>query len=80
MIADWNRGEVEKGQVIHFRSSLRPFICVEDRNGEHLFLDIDKMELHSWEELESDGLHFYTLEEDEDFCGVQVDGKIQWVE
>lgn len=80
MIADWNRREVEKGQVVHFRNSLRPFISVEDGAGEHLFLDIDKMKLYSLEELESDGLYFYTLEEDDDFCGVQIDGKIQWVE
>lgn len=80
MIADWNRNEVEKCQVVHFRNSLRPFVVVRDKEKNRLFLDLDTMEILSYEDLEYDGLRFYTLEEDEDFCGVQIDGRIEWVD
>lgn len=79
MIADWNGNEVEKCQVFHFRNSLRPFVVVRNTEGKRLFLDLDTMEVLSYQDLEYDDLQFYTLEKDEDFCGVQIDGRIAWV-
>ena len=71
-IKDYNRGEVNKGQVFHFEHSLRPFIIVED-GGEDVFLDIDTWEIFDFETLENnEGLYFYEKEEDEDFKGVDV--------
>lgn len=80
MIADWNCNEVEKGQVFHFKSSLRPFVIVKDSNDNELFLNIEEMKIYSLDELESEVLFFYRIDDDDDFLGVNLDGHIEWVE
>lgn len=80
MIADWNRNEVEKGQVFHFKNSLRPFIIVKDSNDNELFLNIEEMKIYSLDELETEVLFFYRIDDDDDFLGVNLDGHIEWVE
>lgn len=80
IIKDWNRGEINENEVFHFKNSLRPFIAVQDTCGEHLFLDLDEKMIYSLEALEYENLSFYDKEDDEDFMGVEIDGKIDWVE
>lgn len=79
-IADWNMGEVGSKEIFHFKNSLRPFISVADVYGdEGFFLDIDKGECYSFDDLEYEGLEFYTDDNNDDFMGVEVVGKIRWV-
>lgn len=82
MIKDFNRGEVKGGEVFHFQHSLRPFIWVERNsmwcNG--YFIDIDEFKAYEEEDLLCDGFEFYTKDDDEDFKGVEVEGKIEWVD
>lgn len=80
IIKDWNRGEINENEVFHFKNSLRPFIAVQDTCEEHLFLDLDEKMIYSLEALEYENLSFYDKEDDEDFMGVEIDGKIDWVE
>lgn len=71
IILDWNRHEVEAGDVFHFNYSLRPFILIFDYStSEEKFLDIENYEAYSFEELEYQELYFYEDIEDEDFKGV----------
>ena len=81
-IKDWNRGELNKNEVFHFQHSLRPFISVKSNEGEWFFVDIDEGICYNFYDLEFEGLEFYRDEtkEDEDFMGVEVDGKLDWVE
>ena len=79
-IVDWNMGEIGRNEVFHFKNSLRPFIDITDVYGdERFFLDIDKGECYSFDALEYEGLFFYEDENNEDFMGVEIDGKIKWV-
>lgn len=78
MIRDWNR-EYLTGKVFHFQNSLRPFTEVHNSTDERYFLDLDKGELYTFEELDYDGLFFYDDDEDDDFMGVKVDGHVEWV-
>lgn len=78
-IVDWNIGEVGKNEVFHFKNSLRPFIEIHNVYHEDLFLDIDNGECYSFEALEYEGLFFYEDENNDDFMGVEIDGKIKWV-
>ena len=81
MIKDWNRGEVKQGEVFHFQHSLRPFIWVYYQNQDDtLFIDINEDKAYTFCDLEFDELSFYEDEEDEDFYGLDVVGKIEWVE
>jgi len=80
MIKDWNRREVNLNEVFHFQHSLRPFIYFVDSYGFSYFLELDKGIAYDLNGLEYEGLFFYRKEEDEDFFGVEVDGKIEWVE
>ena len=81
MIKDWNRYEVKKGEVFHFQHSLRPFINIDSTKETDLFLDINEMVAYCLDDLECEGLNFYTKEEDENFKGVEVAGTIKdWVE
>ena len=65
--------------VFHFKNSLRPFILVNNNETvEDLFIDINQMYVYTLDELESEGLEFYTKEDDKDFLGVEIDGKIKW--
>lgn len=77
MIKDWNRNEVNEGEVFHFKNSLEPFIYLD---AHEMFLDIHTWLLYDFEELDRNGYAFYRLEEDEDFYGVEIDGRIEWVE
>lgn len=81
MIIDWNRTNMGN-KVFHFKNSLRPFIEVTIPADDALFVDLDKMIAYTFDELEYEGLEFYMdeTEEDLDFLGVDVDGKIEWVE
>lgn len=79
MIVDWNRRKLEYGQVFHFQNSLRPFIGIRNTSGDALFLDIDKMIAYDFDELEYEGLEFYSKEDDDDFLGVELDGRIEWI-
>ena len=80
IIKDWNRNEIGENEIFHFKNSLRPFIAVQNTYGEHLFLDFNEKMIYSFEALEYENLFFYTKEDDEDFMGVEVDGKLDWVE
>lgn len=82
MIVNWNKGEVKKGQVFHFKNSLRPFIDItSEAGGDILFLDINEWEIYGFYEIqEVEGLRFYENEGDEDYLGVEIDGKIEWVD
>jgi len=80
IIKDWNRGEIKENEVFHFKNSLRPFITVQDTYGEHLFLDLNEKVIYSLDALEYDNLFFYDNEDDEDFMGVEIGGKVDWVE
>lgn len=79
MIRDWNRSQVLGQTVFHFKNSLRPFISVRVSNKD-VFIDIDAMEGYTIDELEYEGLEFYTKDDDEDFKGVDVDGRLKdWI-
>ena len=78
MIIDWNRNTLERGTVFHFKNSLRPFTDV-DKDGDFCFLDINEMKVYSLDDLEYEGLDFYTDEVDDDFKGIEIDGRIEWV-
>jgi len=70
--------KIEKGQVFHFKNSLRPFITFEDTDGhDSFFLDVDEMVCYTYEELKQERLEFYHLEDTH--LGVEVDGKVEWV-
>ena len=79
MIVNWNDQTLKPGQVFHFKNSLRPFISVGNANGDYCFLDFDEMTTYTLDELESEGLYFYTDETDDDFMGVELDGRVRWV-
>lgn len=79
MIVDWNKTTLEDGTVFHFKNSLRPFIDI-DKDGDYYFLDINEIKLYTLEDLRHEGLSFYEDENNEDFRGVKIDGKIKWVE
>lgn len=81
-IKDWNHGELAKNEVFHFQHSLRPFIAVKSYEGECFFVDIDEGCCYHLDDLEFEGLEFYRdeTEEDLDFMGVEIDGKLDWVE
>ena len=80
IIKDWNRGEINENEIFHFKNSLRPFISVQDAYGEYLFLDFDKKIVYSLEDLVYESLSFYKKEDDKEFMGVEIDGKLDWVE
>lgn len=82
MIVNWNKkGEVKNGQVFHFQHSLRPFINVSNSEENIFFLDIHEMKFYDFYEIiESEELCFYEDENDDDFLGVEIDGKIEWVD
>ena len=77
MIRDWNRNQVLGNTVFHFKNSLRPFINVDSSSGDYCFLDLSELVVYTFEELEYEGLQFYTREEDDDFMGVEVAGTIK---
>lgn len=81
-IKDWNRNELNKNEVFHFQHSLRPFIAIKSYEEDCLFLDINEGKCYTLDELEFEGLEFYKdeTEEDLDFMGVEIDGKLDWVE
>ena len=79
MILDYNRYEVNRGQVFHFKNSLVPFVNISTEDDD-LFLDIDELEAYTLNEiLLSDDYEFYEKEDDEDFLGVESFGRIRWV-
>lgn len=79
-IVNWNMGEVGKNEVFHFKNSLRPFIEINNvYHDEGLFLDINRGECFSFDDLEYEGLEFYTDDDDDNFMGVEIDGKVKWV-
>ena len=84
MIKDLNRNEVKAGEVFHFQNSLEPFVYVDypDCDFEMMFFNINSNRLYSFVDLDILGLKFYSKDDDEDFLGVEVDGKIklEWVE
>ena len=79
MIKDWNREDLQ-GQVFHFKNSLRPFTAIKDGAWDNYFLDLNEGIFYTlYELLEAEGLRFYEKEDDEDFMGVKVAGRIEWV-
>ena len=76
MIRDWNRENL-KGQVFHFKASLRPFIEVSMVN-DFGFLDLNDFNIYELDDLKSEGLFFFKKEDDEDFKGVDVVGHLKW--
>ncbi len=82
MIKDLNRNEVKAGEVFHFQHSLEPFIYVDypDCECETMFVNINSNQLYSFVDLDILGLEFYRKDDDDDFFGVEFDGKIEWVE
>lgn len=85
MIIDWNYKETNTREVFHFKNSLRPFIEVEDYYGNPLFIDINTMKAYTYDDITIDEeLEFYSYRDvgsnDPDFLGIEIDGKIEWVE
>lgn len=82
MLKNWNIGEVKEGEVFHFKNSLEPFIWftgfIDGYEGD-CFLNINTFELYGLSDLNIDGYSFYSKDNDEDYLGVEVDGKIKWV-
>lgn len=79
MIKDWNREDLQ-GQVFHFKNSLRPFTTVKNSAFDYFFLDLNEGIFYSlYELLEYEGLRFYEKENDEDFMGVKIAGRVEWV-
>lgn len=79
MIKDLNRYKVNKGEIFHFQHSLRPFISIDDTGEDTYFLDINECRFYTrYETEEIEGLSFYTDEDDDDFMGVDVIGKLEW--
>ena len=78
MIVDWHKTTFEKGTVFHFKNSLKPFIEV-NKYGDYCFLDLDEMKVYTLEDLDYYGFEFYNDEVDDDFMGVEIDGKVEWV-
>lgn len=76
MIRDWNRENL-KGQVFHFKASLRPFTEVSMVN-DFGFLDLSDFNTYELDDLKSEGLFFFEKENDEDFKGVDVVGHLEW--
>lgn len=76
MIKDWNRENLQ-GQVFHFKASLRPFIEINAPNG-YGFLDLNDFTLYELDTLNSESLFFFDKEDDEDFQGVDVVGRLEW--
>ena len=81
MVKDFNRGQVKSGETFHFQHSLISFIWIDrdDSVDGGYFVDIDEFRAYTLDELANDGFYFYSKEEDEDFKGVEVDGKLEWV-
>ena len=78
MIKDWNRENLQ-GQVFHFKNSLRPFIAIQDGAWDNYFLDLSEGIFYTLHELlEVEELRFYEKEDDEDFMGVDVVGRLEW--
>lgn len=85
MIIDWNDKTANSGEVFHFKNSLRPFIEAENDYGDLVFIDIQSMTVYSYDDIiEGENLEFYSSEDvgsnDPDFRGIEIDGKIEWVE
>lgn len=78
VIKDWNRNEVKPGDVFHFKNSLRAFIEIYN-NDTPFFLNIDSWECYEADPntLECESLFFLEKEDDEDFLGVEVVGRIE---
>ncbi len=80
MIKDWNRSEVFGPTVFHFKNSLRPFVFVQMDNFEDIFIDINEWVAYTFDDLEFEGLNFYTKEDDDVFKGVEVAGTLkEWL-
>ena len=77
MIKDWNRENLT-GQVFHFKNSLRPFIEIKNYAWDSHFLDLGEGIFYTIDELDSQGLFFYSNDNDEDFMGVDVVGIVGW--
>lgn len=85
MIIDWRTKDINARQVFHFKNSLRPFIEADTTSIELVFIDISSMTAYTYEELlQDEGLEFYSCEDvgsdDFDFKGVEIDGKLDWVD
>lgn len=76
MIRDWNRENLQ-GQVFHFKASLRPFTTIVTEDNFY-FLNLENYNAYNLYELDSEGLQFYRKENDEDFMGVDVMGRLEW--
>lgn len=77
-IIDINRNSISSTTMFHFNYSLRPFILTETLEGDFIFVDLTQNSCFKWEELEFFDLKFYTKEEDENFCGVEIIGEINY--
>lgn len=83
-IININEEELSAFTLFHFAHSLRPFILVrfglhEDYlNQSWLFIDLNYDEALRLEDLETEGLEFYTREDDENFLGVAIFGEITY--
>ena len=77
MLKDWNRCKIVKNEVFHFKNSLRPFVNVDNTSGDFCFLDLNEMKVYTFDDLDYEGLYFYTIEEDDDFMGVEIAGNIK---
>ena len=80
MIKDWNHESIKPNEVFHFQHSLRPFISLTNVEGNWLFVDINEGISYSFDDLEYECLEFYTKEDDEDFMGVKMSGKLVWTD
>lgn len=77
-IIDINRFYIPSTMAFHFNHSLRPFILVYDTEDKAYFVDLSCDKVIPWESesLKCYGLDFYTNENNKNYCGVAIIGKL----
>ncbi len=76
-IIDINRTDVPPMVAFHFKNSLKPFILVKNEVEDSIFVNLTENTCFEWENLPFYDLEFYTKENDEDFCGVELFSKLK---
>jgi len=75
MIQDWNREDLQ-GLIFTFRNSDTPYTTFHNTEKNFMFLNLYNYLAYDFDELDIVGLKFYEDEEDEDFHGVKVIGRL----
>lgn len=75
MIQDWNREDLQ-GLIFTFCNSDTPYTTFHNTKEDFMFLNLYNYLAYDFDELDIVGLKFYEDEEDEDFHGVKVIGRL----